>query len=71
LSADGLNAVKGLHVDMEIVETNIVSPFIYLDIELTLLLIFFYLEACKNLDLKQTVVRFKPKFFFQLLISRD
>lgn len=36
VNAEGLNAVKGLHVDMDIVETNIVSALIYLDLYLIL-----------------------------------
>jgi hypothetical protein len=37
--AEGLNAVKGLHVNMPLVETNIVSALIYLNMQLLLLFI--------------------------------
>ena len=31
ISADGINAIKGLHVDLNSVETNMVPPWLHYD----------------------------------------
>lgn len=59
--AEGLNNVKGLRVDMTIVETNIVSASIYLGMQRLLLLLFVYNclfnDFVVKLGLRQAVER--------------
>lgn len=41
VNVEGLNVVKGLYVDMDIVEINIVSVLIYFDLYLIFIYMFF------------------------------